>query len=69
MLWKIDEWSKRRSDAISGKKTVLRSPPFYTGKYEYKLALSLVPNGDGPGDVLHIISYGLEEIFGLNSFF
>lgn len=49
MLWKIDSWAQRVVDATSGKKTILRSPPFFTGKYGYKLALTLLPNGDGMG--------------------
>ncbi|XP_077969741.1 TNF receptor-associated factor 4-like isoform X1 [Styela clava] len=47
LLWKVDNWAQRVVEANSGKKTILRSPPFYTGKYGYKLALTLMPNGDG----------------------
>lgn len=37
------------AEAKSGKRTMLYSVPFQTGKQQYKLSLVLFPNGDRKG--------------------
>ncbi|CAK8692867.1 unnamed protein product [Clavelina lepadiformis] len=46
MIWKVDEWENKMAQAVSGKKIAIHSPPFYTARHQYKLSLSLLPNGD-----------------------
>lgn len=53
-LWKIDNWSQRAVEASSGRKTLIKSPPFYSGRYGYKMGLTLMPNGDGAGKTFWI---------------
>ena len=47
-LWIINEYSKHRADAISGKNTVIHSPGFYTSFYGYKLCIRVNLNGVEP---------------------
>lgn len=53
-IWKIDEWSKRVREARIGKTTSIYSPPFYVGRYGYKVCGRLYPCGDGIGKDSHI---------------
>lgn len=46
-LWKIENWSKKRDMAAVGKCKVLHSLPFYTARHQYKMILTLFPDGDG----------------------
>ena len=48
-LWKIDYFSRRFQEAVSGKTPSIYSPPFYVGRFGYKVCTRLYPNGNGMG--------------------
>lgn len=48
-LWKIDDYSRRLNEAITGKIPSLYSPPFFTDRHGYKVCARLYLNGDGRG--------------------
>lgn len=48
-VWRVDDFEKRRQDAISGACTSIYSAPFYTSNFGYKMCLRLYLNGDGIG--------------------
>ncbi|XP_046855628.1 TNF receptor-associated factor 3-like isoform X1 [Xenia sp. Carnegie-2017] len=54
LLWKIDNFKKKRQDAINGIKTALYSPPFYSSQYGYKMCAKIYMNGDGFGKGTHL---------------
>ena len=54
LLWKIEGYQKKRQDAISGVKTVLYSPPFYSDQHGYKMCAKLYLNGEGAGKGTHL---------------
>ncbi|XP_046855227.1 TNF receptor-associated factor 3-like [Xenia sp. Carnegie-2017] len=54
LLWKIDNFKKKRQDAINGIKTALYSPPFYSSQYGYKMCGKIYMNGDGFGKGTHL---------------
>lgn len=49
LVWRVDDFEKRRQDAISGTCTSIYSSPFYTNNFGYKMCLRLYLNGDGIG--------------------
>jgi len=53
-IWKIDHYSRRVQEAISGKTLSIYSPPFYVGRFGYKVCARLYPNGDGIGKGTHM---------------
>ena len=53
-VWKIPEFSKRMTDAQTGRYTSIFSLPFYTGRYGYKMCLRLYILGDGIGKNSHM---------------
>ena len=53
-LWKIDQYSRRFQEALSGKTLSIYSPPFYVGRFGYKVCARLYPNGDGMGKGTHM---------------
>ena len=54
MIWKLPQFSQRKADAENGKHTSIRSLPFYSGRYGYKMCLCLYVNGDGIGKGTHL---------------
>ena len=54
LLWKIDDFSKRKTDAISGRQPSFYSPCFYTSRHGYKMCARIYLNGDGMGRGTHI---------------
>lgn len=44
-IWRIDDFARKRQDAINNVTTVLHSPGFYTRPYGYKLCIRMNPNG------------------------
>ncbi|XP_046855192.1 TNF receptor-associated factor 3-like [Xenia sp. Carnegie-2017] len=54
LLWKIDNYNRKRQDAINGIKTALYSPPFYSSQYGYKMCAKIYMNGDGFGKGTHL---------------
>ena len=53
-LWKIDQYSRRFQEAVSGKTPSIYSPPFYVGRFGYKVCARLYLNGDGMGKGTHV---------------
>ena len=53
-VWKIDHFSRRFQEAVSGRTPSIYSPPFYVGRFGYKVSARLYPNGDGIGKGTHM---------------
>ena len=53
-FWKIDRYSQRFQEAVTGKTVSIYSPPFYVGRFGYKVCARLYPNGDGIGKGTHL---------------
>ena len=53
-IWKIDQYSRRFQEAVSGRTPSIYSPPFYVGRFGYKVCARLYPNGDGIGKGTHM---------------
>ncbi|XP_043939159.1 TNF receptor-associated factor 1-like [Protopterus annectens] len=53
-IWKITCVSEKMDSAMTGKNLCVYSPPFYTGKYGYKVCMKLFLNGDGAGLGTHM---------------
>ena len=53
-FWKIDRYSQRFQEAVTGKTLSIYSPPFYVGRFGYKVCARLYPNGDGIGKGTHL---------------
>lgn len=53
-IWKIDHYSRKYQDALSERTASIYSPPFYVGRFGYKVSVRLDPNGDGIGKGTHI---------------
>ncbi|XP_046856610.1 TNF receptor-associated factor 3-like [Xenia sp. Carnegie-2017] len=54
LLWKIDNFYKKRQDAINGVKNAWYSPPFYSFQYGYKMCAKIYMNGDVFGKETHL---------------
>lgn len=52
-VWRIDNYRKRFEDAKTNVKPMLFSPPFLSGRYGYKMVVSVALFGDGPGKFSH----------------
>jgi len=57
MVWKIDELSRKISEAKTGIKAIIESDPFYTEYPGYKLKVLFCPNGFGFGENTHLSVY------------
>ena len=54
LLWKINEYARRRNEAVSGQQLSFYSPCFFTSRYGYKMCARIYLNGDGMGRGTHI---------------
>jgi len=54
LIWKINQFQSRLTDAITGKVRALHSAPCFTSKYGYKFCLRLYLHGDGMGRGTHL---------------
>ena len=54
LLWKIDDFSRRRREAVEGITLSLYSTPFYTSPHGYKMCARIYLNGDGLGKGTHL---------------
>lgn len=54
LLWKVDEFARRRKEAKEGVTLSLYSTPFYTGRHGYKTCARIYLNGDGLGKNTHM---------------
>lgn len=53
LTWKIDNFTRKRADALCGKTNSIYSNPFYTSTAGYKVCARFYPNGDGMGKNTH----------------
>ena len=49
LVWRIEKWEDKMSEAKLGRKPTIFSPPFLTTRHGYRMAMSLCPYGDGRG--------------------
>ena len=54
LLWKIDDFNRRRREAVDGVTPSLYSTPFYTSQHGYKMCARVYLNGDGLGKGTHL---------------
>ena len=54
ILWKIDNFRKRRHQAITEPNSALHSAPCFTAEFGYKFCLQVYLDGDGSGRGTHI---------------
>ena len=54
LLWKIDDFTRRRREAVDGVTLSLYSTPFYTSRHGYKMCARVYLNGDGLGKGTHL---------------
>ena len=54
LLWKIDDFARRRKEAVDGVTMSLYSIPFYTSRHGYKMCARVYLNGDGAGKGTHL---------------
>ena len=54
LLWKIDDFERRRKEAVDGVTMSLYSVPFYTSRHGYKMCARVYLNGDGMGKGTHL---------------
>ena len=54
LLWKIDDFARRRKEAVDGVTISLYSIPFYTSRHGYKMCARVYLNGDGMGKGTHL---------------
>ncbi len=57
LVWKINDFARKKKDADTGKKTSLYSQPFYTSRFGYKMCARIFLNGDGLGKNTHVSLY------------
>ncbi len=57
LIWKIEDFRKKKEDEARGQPPCLSSVPFYTGRCGYKMAAKVYLNGDGQGRGTHLSLY------------
>ncbi|XP_071480256.1 TNF receptor-associated factor 4-like [Diadema antillarum] len=57
LLWRVTNYAERFTRAKSEEEVEIVSPPFFTGRYGYKLQVSIFPNGNGSGEGAHLSVY------------
>lgn len=57
LLWRITDYADKFSHAAGEEEVEIVSPPFFTGRYGYKLQVSIFPNGNGSGEAAHLSVY------------
>ena len=53
-IWKIEDLGRRIHEAVTGKTLSIYSPPFYVGRFGYKVCARVYLNGDGMGKGTHL---------------
>ena len=53
LIWKIDDFKRRRKEAVDGVTMSLYSSPFYTSRHGYRMCARVDLNGDGLGKNTH----------------
>ena len=54
LVWAINQYSRKREDAMNGRTPSIYSPVFYTNRAGYKVGVRIYLNGDGMGKGTHI---------------
>ena len=54
LIWKVDEFERRRKEAMEGVTLSLYSTPFFTSRHGYKMCARAYLNGDGLGKGTHL---------------
>ena len=54
LLWKIDDFTQHKREAVDGVTLSLYSTPFYTSQHGYKMCVRVYLNGDGLGKGTHL---------------
>ena len=54
LVWRINDVTRRRQEAINGRTPSIYSTPFYTSRAGYKMCVRIYLNGDGMGKGTHI---------------
>ncbi|XP_044172470.1 TNF receptor-associated factor 3-like [Acropora millepora] len=54
LMWRIDEYARKRREAVLGSKVSFCSQCFYTSRSGYKMCARIYLNGDGMGQGTHI---------------
>ncbi|XP_071359242.1 TNF receptor-associated factor 5 [Trachinotus anak] len=57
LIWKIQDFRKRKEAEAKGQPPCLSSMPFHTGRCGYKMAIKAYLNGDGEGRGTHLSLY------------
>lgn len=57
LIWKIQDFRKKREAEANGQPPCLSSAPFHTGRCGYKMAIKAYLNGDGEGRGTHLSLY------------
>ncbi|XP_054460049.1 TNF receptor-associated factor 5 [Anoplopoma fimbria] len=57
LIWKIEDFRRRREAEVRGQPPCLTSVPFHTGTCGYKMASKVYLNGDGDGRGSHLSLY------------
>uniref|UniRef100_A0A7N6BKR5 TNF receptor-associated factor n=1 Tax=Anabas testudineus TaxID=64144 RepID=A0A7N6BKR5_ANATE len=57
LIWKIQDFKKRREAEASGQAPCLTSVPFHMGRCGYKMSIKTYLNGDGDGRGTHLSLY------------
>lgn len=56
LLWKIDNYKEKFEAAKTGAKCTIFSPPFFVGRYGYKMVMLAALYGDGKGISKHTVT-------------
>ncbi|XP_033733710.1 TNF receptor-associated factor 3-like [Pecten maximus] len=54
LMWKIQDYRRRKQEAVNGRTLSLFSQPFYTSQFGYKMCARVYLNGDGIGKGTHM---------------
>ena len=54
ILWRIEDFTQKRRDAVSGTLIAIYSPHFYSSQFGYRMCARVYMNGDGFGKGSHI---------------
>ena len=54
LMWAINDFSRKRQEAINGRTPSIYSTPFYTSRAGYKMCTRIYLNGDGMGKGTHV---------------
>ena len=50
LVWRMEGYTRRKQEAVSGKTLSVYSQPFFSSRYGYKMCARVYLNGDGVGE-------------------